>query len=74
MFPFSLLLKSRKNKNFEPMFEIKSFRPSTPGEIRKTIEKLSRCPKCQFIIFDNYWSDEIESKSMKVCSTCGERV
>ena len=46
----------------------------SPGEIRRQIEKLSRCPHCHFLIFDNYWSDEIENPNLKVCPTCGYKL
>ena len=79
MFPFNLLLreaKNKKTKHFEPLFKTRAYRlPLPPAvEIRKMAEKLSRCARCHFLIFDNYFSDEIENTSVKVCPTCGERV
>ena len=77
MFPFKLMTKlpeflgmSKKTnkKYFEPN---KNYEPPSPGEIRKCIEKSSRCPKCHFIVFDNYWASDIDKVNLKICSTCG---
>lgn len=77
MFTFNLLnileitkFKKVKSKHRPPFFDTR-YEPPSPGEIRQTIEKLSRCPNCQFLIFDGYWSSEIEQLDVKVCPTCG---
>lgn len=46
----------------------------TPNEIRKEISNMQICPRCQFIVFDNYFSDEIENISLKICPTCGYKI
>lgn len=81
MFPFNLLLSKAKSKKinskyFEPLFSSKyeNYKPPKPSEIRKMTEKMSRCPKCHFLIFDNYWANDIENVSERLCPTCGERV
>ena len=62
MIPFNLILneviKNTKLKHFEPL-EIQS--------------NQKHCPKCNFLIFDDYWTGEIENQSVKVCTTCGEK-
>jgi len=69
MFAFNLL-------NYEPLtFEkYKNYIPQAPREIRKMIQTLSKCPNCNFLIFDNYWSDDIEKNEKKVCPTCGNKL
>lgn len=79
MFPFNLLLqktKSKKSKYFEPLFTTKSknHKLPTPKEIRMMTNNLSRCSKCHFLIFDNYFSDEIENVSERLCTTCGHKL
>ena len=51
-----------------------NYKIPTPNEIRSEVQNLRACPKCQFLIFDNYWTDEIENKQNKVCPTCGEKL
>lgn len=58
----TLIPKLKKQRQYEP---------ATPGEIKKIIQNLNRCPNCHFIIFDNYWSDEIGRDNLKICPTCG---
>ncbi len=70
-------LKPKKNKStlFEPVltkYENNTF-PS-PGKIRQSIKNLSRCSHCHFLIFDNYWSNEVEKSNIKLCPTCGNKV
>lgn len=52
----------------------KKFTIPTPNEIRNEISNMQICPRCQFIIFDNYWTDEVENVMLKVCPTCGYRL
>ena len=67
--------KKSKSKYFEPLFENDHHHNSpSPGEIRQMVEKLSRCSHCHFLIFDNYWSNEIEQVREKLCSTCGHKL
>ena len=82
MFTFNLLSmletirpKSAKQKHLQDLHDVgyESYTPASPGEIRKSIERLSRCSNCHFIIFDNYWLDEVGNASIKVCPTCGDR-
>ena len=61
------------SKNFEPIFDTR-YAPPSPGDIRQMVEKLSRCSNCHFLIFDNYFSSEVENKSTKLCPTCGHRI
>ena len=72
MFPFYLLLEKYRqkkpiSKNCEPLFE-------SELEVRETLKKLHHCPNCQFLIFDNYWTDELEKREIKVCPTCGWKI
>lgn len=63
--PSKLLLKQKKERNL-------SFKLATPKEIRERINTLSKCPKCHFVVFDNYWSDDThDSLKKNICSTCG---
>ena len=80
MFPFNLpnlfgLLnkKTNKSKGFEPLYDTR-YEPPSPGEIRQVIKKLSRCSNCYFLIFDNYWSDELSHPETKICPTCGHNI
>ncbi len=79
MFAFNLLTlnkKVEKTKNFEPV-SIQKYRqyiPQAPREIRKMIKMLNRCSNCNFLVFDNYWSEDITEKEIKVCPTCGNRL
>lgn len=81
MFAFNLLnvlgglLPRTKDKNFEPveLERYKSYIPHAPCEIRKMIQKMSRCPNCHFLVFDGYWTNDIEETKAKVCPTCGCR-
>ena len=67
-------LKPKKNKSnfFEPLLGKKDM-PS-PGEIRKMIKNMTRCSHCQFLIFDNYWSNEAQKSNIKLCPTCGYKL
>ena len=70
-------LKPKKSKSnfFEPLltrYENDNF-PS-PGEIRQSIKNMSRCFHCHFLIFDNYWSNEVQKSNVKVCPTCGQKM
>ena len=62
--------KQAKQKHFEPLVDTR-YEPPSPGEIRQMINKLSRCSNCHFLIFDNYWSPDIEKSNIKACPTCG---
>lgn len=63
------------SKNFEPLeTKNENYQMPSPKEIKDITKRLTRCSKCHFLIFDTYWTDEVESKSIKVCPTCGERV
>ena len=74
MSPFNLItLFQKTSKKFDPIFN-SSYEPPSPGKIRHAIEKLSRCPNCCFLIFDNYWTNEIEHTQTKVCPTCGNKL
>ena len=71
MFPFNLLFEKAKTKKpnlkyFEPVFENKT-------EIKNILQNLPRCPHCHFLIFDNYWSGDLENVNVKLCPTCGEK-
>ena len=71
---FKTMNKAKQNKkNFEPLFYINDEMPS-PGEIRKTINNLSRCSNCHFLIFDNYWDNKVEKNNIKLCPTCGHKI
>ncbi len=71
MFPFNLInIFPKANKNPDPVFNT-NYEPPSPGEIRQVVENLSRCPHCCFLIFDNYWSNEIDHLKSNVCPTCG---
>lgn len=50
------------------------YEPQLPNEIRQKIQNMKRCSNCQFVIFDNYWTDEVENVSLKVCPTCGVKL
>ena len=79
MFLLKSLLEALKPKNnksnfFEPLltkYENDSF-PS-PGEIRKSVKNMARCFHCHFLIFDNYWSHEVQKSNVKLCPTCGSK-
>ncbi len=76
MFTFNLqnlLFGKSSLKEFEPLTNTDYIIP-TPGEIRKTIKKLSRCSNCHFLIFDDYWTDEVEKSNVKMCPTCGHKI
>ena len=51
-----------------------TYEPPSPCVIRQAVEKLSRCSNCCFLIFDNYWSNEIEMIDIRVCPTCGHKI
>lgn len=68
MFP-SILKKRKKEKRF--FLSEHQYQVQPVSEIREQISKLSSCPKCHFLIFDNYWTDDIENKTGKLCPTCG---
>lgn len=63
----------RKKKKSRLLFPSK-YKLPTANEIRAQAEKLSSCPKCHFLIFDNYWTDEIENRSTRLCPTCGTKL
>ncbi len=65
--------KKAKQRHFEPLFDTR-YEPPSPGEIRKSLEKLSHCSHCHFLIFDNYWSNEIDNKNTRLCPTCGNKI
>ena len=76
MFPFNLLLdavsKKSKVKHFEPLeSNVENYRPPSPGEIKQMLRNMSRCSHCHFLIFDNYFSGEVEKINSKLCPTCG---
>ena len=78
MFLFKSLietLKPKKNKSnfFEPLLS-KHYNLPSPGEIKKSLKNMMRCTHCHFLIFDNYWSNEVQKSNMKVCSTCGNKL
>lgn len=79
MFPFlnnvieTFTPKKNKSNAFEPIL-IKNARLQTPNEIRKTIKNLLRCGSCHFLVFDNYWSNEIQQSNIKLCPTCGNKM
>ena len=64
--------KNGKSNFFEPVLSKKDM-PS-PGEIRKMIKNMTRCSHCQFLIFDNYWSNETPKSNVKLCPTCGYKL
>lgn len=64
--------KKTKQRYFEPLFDTR-YEPPSPGEIRKSLEKLSHCSNCHFLIFDNYWLHDID-RNIKLCPTCGSKV
>ncbi|OGI19848.1 MAG: hypothetical protein A3B68_08550 [Candidatus Melainabacteria bacterium RIFCSPHIGHO2_02_FULL_34_12] len=66
----SLTKKKSKIKYFEPLYDTR-YEPPSPGEIRKIVNNLSRCSNCHFLIFENYWSEELNRPAEKLCSTCG---
>jgi len=78
MFPFNLLLSKANrmsSKNFEPLdMKNKDYRMPSPKEIKDITKRLTRCSKCHFLIFDNYWTDDIENVSIKLCPTCGMKI
>ncbi|MBI3591438.1 MAG: hypothetical protein HY094_08710 [Candidatus Melainabacteria bacterium] len=65
--------KQIKPKYFEPLFDTR-YEPPSPGEIRQMVKKLSRCGNCHFLIFDNYWLDDVEKNNIKLCPTCGYKL
>ena len=76
MFPFNLLAtKPNKSKN-DSFFKSKSYKytPQGPKEIREMIKTMTKCGNCHFVVFDNYWANEIEKKSIKLCPTCGYKL
>lgn len=67
----------KKAKKYFGLFynsKTRNYEPPTPEEIRKSIAKLSECPKCHFIVFNNYWGNEIEKASARLCPTCGNKI
>ncbi|MBI2995219.1 MAG: hypothetical protein HYY52_00710 [Candidatus Melainabacteria bacterium] len=52
----------------------KTYEPPHPNEIRKILKKMTHCPHCHFLIFDNYWSKDIENPNVKLCPTCGCKI
>lgn len=77
MFTFNNLLSTlgvlnyKNNTKNSKLISDNYYTPPSPGEIRESIKNLSRCPKCHFLIFDNYWADEIEASNLRPCPTCG---
>ena len=69
------IFKPQKNKSifFEPLLS-RHDNMSSPGEIRKAIKNMTRCFHCHFLIFDNYWSSEVEKSNIKLCPTCGHKL
>ena len=65
-----LIQKKEKKNNSKAFFNYK-YQPATPKEIKESIKNLSTCSNCHFLIFDNYWTKEINSLSQKLCPTCG---
>lgn len=81
MFTFNLtnLITKKNKKDFEPLIDTSNekfpnYRIPSACQIRKTLHNLSRCPNCHFLIFDNYWSNDIENPKSKVCTTCGYKI
>ena len=79
MFLLKSLLETLKPKSksnfFEPVlnrYENNNF-PS-PDQIRQSVKNMMRCTHCHFLIFDNYWSNEVQKSNIKVCSTCGNKL
>ena len=76
MFNFNLLftlqlLKRKKQKQMA----LKDLAFSThSGPIRAEIEHMTRCNNCHFLIFENYWDNNIEQVDRSVCPTCGSRL
>ena len=60
----------KKNKKFS----YKDYKVPSPTEIRESIQKMTSCPKCKFLIFDNYWTSEIETIEVRLCPTCGYKL
>lgn len=63
-----------KLKNFKNKLKKKSsftYNVPTPEQIRESINKMSSCPKCHFIVFENYWYTS--SENIKMCPTCGHK-
>lgn len=75
MFPFNLteVFEIINIKKAKKKFSGASNFIETPNEIRESINKLSKCPKCHFLIFDNYWSPSLENHGLKICPTCGNK-
>ena len=71
MFTFNYLLNILGVLNQKKDISDNYYTPPSPGEIRESIKNLSRCPKCHFLIFDNYWANEIEMSNLRPCPTCG---
>lgn len=63
-----------KTKDKKLLCEENKFDVPSPSQIKKEISNMQICPRCQFIIFDNYWTNEIENITLKVCSTCGYKI
>jgi len=59
-----------KTKLFDPL----SYNVPSPKDIRKQIERMSHCPNCHFLVFENYWTDEVEEKNLRLCPTCGYKL
>lgn len=68
--------KKLRPKFFKSTFEddYKSSKLPSPGEIKQLINKLSRCSNCQFLIFDNYWTDDVKQPNIRLCPTCGYKL
>lgn len=65
--PLKLFLTTKKKKKSFPQ----DYSVPSPTEIRASIKNMTSCPKCKFLIFDNYWSHDIENGSERLCPTCG---
>ena len=77
MFTFNLLnlmQKSTRLNELESILNTNESNTPTPYEIKKSLQELNRCCKCHFIIFDDYWTDEIDRSYQKLCPTCGSNL
>ena len=79
MFPFNLLTptkESNKSNHFEPLFFTRpsSHKLQTPKEIRDMVNKMTRCGNCHFVVFENYWGNEINQRKISLCPTCGYKL
>ena len=71
------ILKQNKSKSnfFEPLLtKYENNRFPSPGEIRQSVKNMSHCFHCHFLIFDNYWTNEVHKSNVKLCPTCGSKL